>query len=82
MSVRRTCKAKQTALGGLLIFIALIALSMMLGTYGLYIERTSTATSSNTTTYTTAENPAITNTTLTTTTIMANATTEHPYQPA
>ncbi|MEM3949029.1 MAG: hypothetical protein QXM76_05490 [Zestosphaera sp.] len=78
-----TCRARQTTLGGLLIFIALIALSMMLGVYGLYIERTSTNTSPTNTSPITTESQVMTNaTTSTPITAPTNTTTEHPYQPA
>ncbi|GEM_PF-1379324 len=83
--------AKQNVIGGLLVFIILIGVSLALGFYGYYIEKaprttTKTTTTSPTTTpanTTTPTNATNTNVSETLTTTPTNTTTpsEVPYVP-
>lgn len=89
MRLRNTRTAKQNVIGGLLVFTILISVSLVLGLYGYYTERTSRTTTKPTTNLTTTPptnttatlTTTPTNTTNTVTTTPTNTTAELPYVP-
>ncbi|MEO3993812.1 MAG: hypothetical protein QN229_05885 [Desulfurococcaceae archaeon TW002] len=77
MEIRSARTAKQKIISGLLVFTLLIIISLALGFYGYYIERTP-KTTINTTPTITPTTPINTTPTITTPT---NTTVEVPYTP-